>query len=438
MQNQKIETVTITDFSSQGLGVGRRASGQVAMIPYTVPGDQAEVDFEFAKPKGIAFGKLMSISSSSDDRGTHPCIHYSQGCRGSLLGAYDYKKGLTWKRNHLLTTLERIGKLKSPDVREVYPSPLEWNYRDRLEFQLQLKPGRIQIGFMGDNGIIPIKTCCLSMNHIQDCLQNMLKTISTLKVDTVREDCRLLFRDNGLGQAVAVLFITDESTENYELLTRLLQQSGLARWEIRQVDDFKLRFVSSKLIEMVGETFIYVKFGRYSMELPLLSFTQTNPSAAALLRRLVIDLIPDKANLLDLYGGYGAFALEYVNRKSGSALVLESSHSMVKAGREFAKKVSLPVKFLQSDLNYPVSINKSFGQFDVVIADPPRDGLHRNVIKYLNTNGPKQLIYVSCHTAALARDIKELKRYTPEYFIPVDMFANTARLETIALFTRTA
>ncbi|NQU04467.1 MAG: hypothetical protein HQ568_00130, partial [Calditrichaeota bacterium] len=96
----------------------------------------------------------------------------------------------------------------------------------------------------------------------------------------------------------------------------------------------------------------------------------------------------------------------------------------------------LPIKYLRSDLNYPVSINKSHGKFDSAILDPPRDGLHRNVIKYLNGNGPRQLIYVSCHTAALARDLKELKNYTPEYFIPVDMFANTPKLETIALLQR--
>ena len=436
MPDQNIETVTITDFSSQGLGVGRRARGQVAMIACTVPGDRVEVDFEFAKSKGIAFGKLISIVSPSEDRTAHPCIHYSEGCRGSLLGAYDYQKGLIRKREHLQKTLERIGKIESPDVRDVHPSPLEWTYRDRLEFQLQMKPGKIQIGFMGDDGIIPVKSCSLGVKSIQDSLKKMWKAFPTLKVDAVKEDFRILLRDNGLGKAVAALFIEHESAENYKILTQLFKHSDLAGWEIRQVNDLKFRFFSSRLIERVGETSIYVKMGKKSMELPLLSFTQTNTSLSETLRKLVVDLIQDKGNLLDFYGGYGAFALQYVIQKSGSALVLETSQSMVKAGRKFSKKAKLPIRYLRSNLNYPVSINKSHGQFDSAILDPPRDGLHRNVIQYLNGDGPRQLIYVSCHPAALARDLTELKSYTPEYFIPIDMFTNTPKLETIALLRR--
>jgi 23S rRNA (uracil1939-C5)-methyltransferase len=436
MPNQNIETVTITDFSSQGLGVGRRASGQVAMIAYAVPGDKVEVNFEFAKSKGIAFGKFISIVSPSEDRTTHPCMHYSEGCRGSLLGAYDYRKGLIWKRDNLKNTLERIGKIESPDVRDVLPSPLEWTYRDRLEFNLQMKQGKMQIGFTGEEGIIPVKCCSLGVKCIQDSLQKMWNAFPILK-SGAKKDFRILLRDNGLGKPVAVLFVEPESTDNYKIISQLFENSDLAGWEIRQVDDLNFRFFSSRLIERVGETSIYVNIGRESMELPLLSFTQTNPSSSESLRKLVVDLIPDKGNLLDLYGGYGAFALEYVTLKSGKALVLETSHQMVKAGRKFANNTKLPIRYLRSDLNYPVNINKSHGKFDSAIIDPPRDGLHKEVIKYLNDEGPQQVIYVSCHTAALARDLKELKNYTPEYFIPVDMFANTSKLETVALLRRT-
>ncbi|MCF7809356.1 TRAM domain-containing protein [bacterium] len=436
MSNQNIETVTITDFSSQGLGVGRRSSGQVAMIAFAVPGDQVEVDFEFAKSKGIAFGKLVSIVSPSEDRTAHPCPYYSEGCRGCLLGAYDYQNGLIWKRNHLQNTLERIGKIESPEVRDVIPSPLEWTYRDRLEFNLQIKQGRMQIGFTGEDGIIPVKCCSLGVKSIQDSLQKMWNVMPILK-SGAKKDFRMLLRDNGLGKAVAVLFVEPESIDKYRIITQLFENSDLAGWEIRQVEDLNFRFFSSRLIERVGEASIYVNIGRDSMELPLLSFTQTNTSASELLRKLVVDLIPDGQNLLDFYGGYGAFALEYVTLKSGKAVVLETSHQMVKAGRKFADITKLPIRYIRTDLNYPVSINKSHGQFDYAILDPPRDGLHKNVIGYLNDEGPGQVIYVSCHTAALARDLKELKNYTPEYFIPVDMFPNTSRLETVAVLRRT-
>ncbi|MDP8240619.1 MAG: hypothetical protein P9X24_16135 [Candidatus Hatepunaea meridiana] len=419
------------------MGVGRRSTGQVAMISGAVPGDKIEVNFEITKGKGIAFGKLISILVPSEHRIPHPCDHYSAGCRGSLFGAYDYTEGLTLKRNHLINALKRIGKLEEPVVNKILPSPEKWNYRDRLEFQLQIESDQLRIGFVSSDTVIPIKNCCLGVKSIQSSLQRMWEDIPQIKPNTQVEDFRILLRDNGKGESIAILFTKTESQEHLDIIRQLLKAGNFTGWEIRLVRNFDSRFFSSRLIDRFGDNSLHVEIGDNTIELQPLAFTQSNRSASGLLRRSVTDLIPDGGKLLDFYGGYGAFALEYLQNKTGSAVVLESSKPVVTSGRKFVKSKRLPIRFLQIDLSKLARRDIPAGQYDSAILDPPRNGLHKIVIDYLNTTGPRQVIYVSCHAAALARDLRELTGYIPDYFIPIDMFPNTSELETIAVLQRT-
>jgi len=299
------------------------------MISAAVPGDKIEVDFEITKGKGIAFGKLISILVPSEHRIPHPCDHYSDGCRGSLFGAYDYPEGLTLKRNHLINALKRIGKIEEPAVNEILPSPEKWNYRDRLEFQLQMEKGQLKIGFVSADTVIPIKNCCLGVKSIQNSLQRMWEHIPQIKPNTPSADFRLLLRDNGKEESVAVLFTKTDSQERLDIVRQLLKAGDFTGWEIRLVRNFDSRFFSSRIIDRFGDTSLHAEIGDNTIELPPLAFTQSNHSASELLRKTVTGLIPDGGKLLDFYGGYGAFALEYLKNKTGSALKVISSDVIV-------------------------------------------------------------------------------------------------------------
>jgi 23S rRNA (uracil1939-C5)-methyltransferase len=155
------------------------------------------------------------------------------------------------------------------------------------------------------------------------------------------------------------------------------------------------------------------------------------------LRKTVTDIIPKDSSIIDMYGGYGAFALEYASIDDNwKALVLESSKSMVTFGKQFVKREHLAVRFSRINLRKFSKLDYPEGKYDCAVIDPPRSGIHGRTISFLNDKGPGLILYVSCDVAALARDTRMLKNYTSKYFQPIDMFPNTPEIETIAVLER--
>lgn len=429
--------IKITDFTSEALGVGRLASGQVAMIRGAVPGDTITAKLDSSSRKGVAFGEIDTIVEPSPHRTDHPCPHYSEGCAGCLLGVYDYSAELEWKTDHLKQSLRRIGKIEAPDVREIIPSPNQWNYRDRLEMHLELKNGQFQIGYVNSDGFFSIRDCHLGVKSIRDSIVQIQASLPNLSTDLKDSSYRLLIRDNGNESSVAVIFTELKSPEQVEVLKKILESGNFAGWEIQYVSDFDLRYFSAKTIDRAGKPMIRVDVGDKTLFLPVNSFTQTNRKNSSVLRKKVVDIVPPKSSLLDMYGGYGAFAMEYVIKdEKGKAQVAESSKTMVFAGKKFANRAKLAVSFKRVNLRKLTKMDYPDKNYDCVIVDPPRAGIHGSIIQYLNDQGPEQIIYVSCRVAALARDIQKLNLYTPEYFQPLDMFPNTPEIETIAVLRR--
>ena len=429
--------IKITDFTSEALGVGRLESGQVAMLRGAVPGDTIAPKLDNSKRKGIAFGEIEQIIEPSEHRTEHKCPHYREGCSGCLLGVYDYAAELRWKTDHLRQTLRRIGKIAEPDVREIIKSPMQWNYRDRLELHLELKDGIFNVGYITQNGFIPVSDCNLGAKSIRDSIVSIKKILPTLSFKISDHSFRLLIRDNGNGKSVAIIFTDTKSTENLEALQNMIAHGNFAGWEIRYVADYDLRFFFARTLDKAGGTRIRVDIGEKTISLPLDSFTQTNRFNSSVLRKAVIDMVPKGASLLDMYGGYGAFALEYAyQNENGQALVIESSKTMLTAGKQFAKRENLAVRFSRINLRKLSKLDYPTGKYSCAVLDPPRSGLHGRVIQYLNDQGPELLIYVSCKVAALARDLQKLTSYDPEYFQPIDMFPNTPEIETVSLLRR--
>jgi tRNA/tmRNA/rRNA uracil-C5-methylase (TrmA/RlmC/RlmD family) len=248
---------------------------------------------------------------------------------------------------------------------------------------------------------------------------------------------RVLVRDNGKGGNVAVLFVQTPGKVDLIVVAQALAEANFSGWQIRHAPNPKSRFFFSQIIERSGDAQIShpINGSRELVADPTV-FSQVNRSAAALMVSQVLENLPERGNLLDLYGGYGAFALAHVMSHGGRATVVESSILAVKAGQSFADAHNLPVQFIGSDLAKAGLPVENLDDFDAAILDPPRNGAHPEIISKLNARGPKRLLYLSCHPATLARDLKQLKSYRSLSFVPIDLFPQTPDLEALAILDR--
>lgn len=429
--------LTIHDLGWSGEGIARIDGRRVVFVPGALPGDNVLARIEKAPPKAPLRATVERLLAASPERVPHPCPHVLSGCPASPLGAYDQQSALDWKRSHLVETLRRIGRVDHPLVAPVLPSPKSWRYRDRIEFHLLHGKKGLRLGYLGrERQLVPILDCLLGaveLNRVLANLREHLLSVGRVEGLAERDELRLMLRINGLGGVVAVVFHAGRGRIEPDALAGWLDGSGVAGWQIRHSSSVDTRFFASAVLAEGGDTGVRYRIAGRELVAGPTVFSQANSSAARLLSRVVREELPGDGNLLDLYGGYGLFALEHAFR-GGSAVVVESAGEAVEAGRRFVTEQDLRVEFRLIDLGHPESLD--VGGFDVAILDPPRAGSSRKLMELLNAGGPDRVVYVACHPAALARDITRLPAYRPVRFRPVDLFPGTTDVETVAVLER--
>ena len=431
--------LTVLDLGWDGDGVARTQGGRVVLVPEALPGDEILARITKSPRKAPLRATVVELLNPSPQRVPHPCPHQLEGCPASPLGCLDQDTALEWKRSHLIETLRRIGRIEKPDIDPVLPSPKSWRYRDRLEFHMITGKSGLELGYFGRGGeILPISDCLLGGVELASVLSRLRKNLpdlGDLGGLAGKDELRLLLRSNGQRGVVAVLFHAGRGRVPLDLLGGWLNSANPTGWQIRHSSSVQSRFFASRVIAENGEVGIHHHVARHQLITGPTVFSQANLSALHLLNRVVLEELPHGGRILDLFGGFGTFALEHTSH-GGTAVVVESAGDAVDAGKAFAKTHNLPVEYLKLDLEK--SVRWKGKDFDAVVIDPPRAGISKGLADYLNEKGPERLVYVACHPAALARDITLLKAYQPERFRPIDLFPGTADVETVAVLKRKA
>lgn len=428
----------VHDLAWDGRGVARRRDGRVLMIFGALPGDTVQVEIENEPDRGPIDATAVTLVEESPQRVPHPCPHYERGCPASQLGAVRRESSLEWKRDHLVETLRRIGGLDGVVVEPVIPSPQQWRYRERLEFHLERGRDGLDVGYVGRHGLVPIHDCRIGSLALRGPLMRLRGTLPELDAHPhlgARVPLRLLLRDDGRGGAIAVLFVLTRGPVDSRPLEEWFDGGELSGWEIRRARNRKLRFVNSELVITKGDPTARVLIAGRELTLPSIVFSQVNRAAGRELLALVLDHVSENGRLLDLFGGFGWFGIEYAAR-GGSAVVVDSAPAALEAGRRFAHEAALDVELVERDLSSRSVADLEPASFDAAILDPPRAGADKRLLDVLNESGPDRLIYVSCHPAALARDIQRLRAYATELIVPIDMFPSTSELETVVILDR--
>lgn len=445
--------------SAEGRGLGK-VEGKVVFASFAVPGDVVDVDVRKSK-KNYAEGVIDSLKTASPLRVQPECKHFGVcgGCKWQHIG---YAEQLKFKQQIVHDALEKIGKLTYPALPAVLGSAQPFFYRNKMEFAFtdrrwlteeEIVSGstfdhRNGVGFhVPENflGVIHVEKCHLQggpSNAIRDAVYAFALSngysFFNLKHQTglLRT---MMVRTTSLGELLVLVSFTENDTQKIEALLRHLLQLFPQITSLQYVINNKRNDTIYDLPLQVfsGRDHILEQLGDYRFKIGAKSFFQTNSAQA----KVLYDITKEFAALsgddvvYDLYTGVGSIGI-YVSDACKSVTGIEQIEDAIKDARENATLNGVHnCSFYAGDVRMVLQDEfvQQNGKPDVVITDPPRAGMHEDVVKTLLQLEAPKIVYVSCSPQTQARDLSLLaEKYSIERVQPVDMFPNTTHIENVA------
>lgn len=462
-KKKTILDVTITGIADRGMAVGRTNEGQVVFVDKAIPGDIVDA-LIIRKKKGIPFGIVSKFKSLSKDRIDPMCKHFGI-CGGCKWQNLDYKTQLKHKTQTVIDAMRRIAKIETNIINPIIPSSQIFEYRNKLEYSFSNKRWLTKkeiadesitergaaVGFHPPGSfdkIVAIETC-----HLQDNLTNKIRNFvrdycianeysyydSNLHQGLMRN---MILRNNIGGEWMLIISFGHEDKEKILTLLNAVSNEFDQIISLYYVVNEKRNdtLFDQKFNLFKGNEYLVEQLGTVKYKIGPKSFFQTNTRQA----KIMYDLVKGFANIstneivYDLYTGIGSIAL-YVAENAKSVTGIEEVAAAIEdANINKALNNNQNCTFYAGDVKdilNPDFIAKH-GNPDIVITDPPRAGMHNDVVTtLLNLRAPK-IVYVSCNPATQARDIGLLKeKYDVIKMQPIDMFPHTHHVENIALLT---
>jgi 23S rRNA (uracil1939-C5)-methyltransferase len=452
-KGQEIE-LQIEGLAFGGKGIAR-VDGFAVFIERVVPGDRVKARI-FKKKKNFAEARLLELLTPSPDRISPPC-RYSGQCGGCKWQMLPYDLQLEYKRAHVREAIAHIGLLKEVEVLPIIASPLVFEYRNKMEFSCSdrrwLMPEEMgkadaDMGFCIGlhvpgtfHKVLDIQEC-----HLQPALGNRIlgDSRSYMKASGLPAYGLkshegfwrfLMLRHSSANDQWMVNVITAE--ENRDIVGTLAQQL-MERYPnivsvINNVTSRKAGVaVGEYEIPLAGSTVLRDKIGGFEFEISSNSFFQTNTPGASRLYETVKNRAGLKGgeSVLDLYCGTGTIGI-YLSKEAREVVGMELVESALTDAENNCRINNITnCRFIGGDIGDGLSIIAS--KPDVLIIDPPRVGMHKEVLKRILDMAPKKIVYVSCNPATFARDLALMKeKYHIGAVQPVDMFPHTYHIEAV-------
>ena len=447
--------VEVTSLALGGKGL-TRVDGMAVFIDQAVPGDQVQARI-IKKRKQYAEARVVELMRPSKDRVPAPC-EYSGFCGGCKWQFLNYDKQLAYKRSHVVEALEHIGGLQDPLVHPTLPADPIFGYRNKMEFSCSdrrwLLPSEMNqegqdISFALGlhvpgtfHKVIDTQACLL-----QPALGNQI-------LDEVRRGMRssgqppyglrshvgfwrfLMLRHSVARDEWLVNLITSgrETDVIQPMAERLMDAHPEIVSVVNNVSGRKAAIaVGEYEVPVAGQTKLIDRIGNFEFEISANSFFQTNTRSAAMLYGKAKDFarLSGTESVLDLYSGTGTIAI-FLADAAREVVGMEIVASAVQdAERNCRTNHIRNCRFVLGDVRQRLA--ELTVSPDVVVIDPPRDGMHKDVLKQVIQTAPRRIVYVSCNPATLARDISLLKdHYRVAEVQPVDMFPHTWHIESVA------
>lgn len=457
-KGQVIEAdITGIAFGGKGLA---RINGMAVFVEQAVPGDRAAIRLTKIK-KSHAQARVVELIEESRQRVDAPC-EYSGFCGGCTWQYLDYRQQLVYKRQHVIECLEHIGRIESTDVRPTMPSPDLFGYRNKMEFSCSDKRwllpdelGKPEISRDFAVGlhvpgtfdkIIDTRACLLQPalgNQILEDVRTFIRT-SGVPVYGLRSHAGF-WRFVMLRHSVAfdewmvnIVTATEDRKTVAPLGERLTSKYPQVVCVINNISSRKAGIAVGEYEWTVsGSATIADKIGSFVFDISANSFFQTNTRGAEQLYGVVEDFagLTGQETVLDLYSGTGTIPI-LLSNACREVIGIEINPSTVKDAETSCRINGISnCRFIQGDIRNCLQQIKM--RPDLLIIDPPRAGMHKDVVEQIRNMATERIVYVSCNPATLARDLGLLKEaYRVLAIQPVDMFPHTYHVEAVAELVR--
>ena len=463
-KNLKIlPNVTITDIGEGGKAIGRRPEGEVVLVNMAVPGDVVNVKVG-RKRKGLYQGEIHHFLNYSPDRVEPFCSHFWD-CGGCTLQQLNYSKQLYYKERVVQNALQRIGKLKDPNVLPIIASASDRHYRNKMEFTFSalawiplnvIKKGEVvdrrALGFHPPryfDRVVDIQTCYL-MDAQADVIRNQLRQFClehhlefyNQKTHTGFIRNIILRRGIYTDEWMAVMIFNYEDDKLITLIMDFLQE----QFNFHSLGYYINAKTNDSILDLeyqpyAGESFIQEQISHLTFRIGAKSFFQTNSMQARVMFDTVKNLLQltGQEVVYDLYCGAGSIGL-YLAHACREVVGIEVVPEAI-----LEAKINAGIKGLTNATFYEGDVRDVFtpqlvhqhGAPDVIIVDPPRAGLHPDMIKNLIEIHAPRIVYVSCNVATQSRDLALLtEQYQAVIHQPLDMFPHTHHTENITLLIK--
>lgn len=458
-----LEGVTITDVAAEGKSL-TRVDDMVVFVPFAVPGDV--VDLQVRKKKHhYCEAEVVRFIKYSERRAEPVCQHFGI-CGGCKWQNLPYEDQLKAKQKQVHDQLTRIGKVELPDFRPILGSEKIYEYRNKLEFSCSNKrwltkeevnsgaqlDHKNAIGFHitgAFDKIYPIEKCWL-MDDLCNQIRNEIRDYALnngISFFDVREQTGLLrdimIRNSSTGEWMVLVQFKFQEQGDEQRAHDLLQHIGDRFPQITSllyVNNQKCNDTfSDQTIEVFkGKDHITEMMDKLQFKVAAKSFYQTNTQQAFHLYEVARQLaqLTGKELVYDLYTGTGTIA-NFVARHAQQVIGIEYVEDAIADAKANSKCNGIEnTLFYAGDMKDILTDEfvEQHGKPDVIITDPPRAGMHPDVIQTILRAAPKRIVYVSCNPATQARDLEVLnEQYRVEAVQPVDMFPHTPHVENVVL-----
>lgn len=452
MSYQKNDQVCleITDMGNGGEGIGRTSDGYTLFVKDAVIGDEIEAKIVKAK-KNYGYGRLMRVLRPSPDR-VEPRCPKAGPCGGCQLQALSYEKQLEYKQNRVRNHLERIGGFSQIPMEPIIGMEEPYHYRNKAQFPVgKNKEGRIITGFYAGrtHSIIENRRCYLGVPGNEEILNRVIRWMENCHVDPYDEkNARGLVRHilirygfSSKEWMVCLVINGEEVPAKKQLIDALCEIPGMTSITANVNTRRDNVILGEKILPLWGQTYITDQIGDVSYQISPLSFYQVNPVQTQKLYEKALSYANLQGNetVWDLYCGIGTISLflaQKARKVYGVEIVLAAIED---ARRNAALNGFQNVEFFvgKAEEILPQKYAEEGIYADVIVVDPPRKGCDQTLLNTILKMQPKRVVYVSCDSATLARDLKYLceKDYRLEKVCPVDQFGMTVHTETVCLLS---
>lgn len=461
-----LENITITDYAAEGKALAR-VNELVVFVPFAVPGDVVDLQVR-RKKHSYCEAEIIRFIKYSERRVKPFCQHFGI-CGGCKWQNIPYDEQLRMKQKQVYDQLTRIGKVNLPEFNQILGSVKTQGYRNKLEFgcsnrrwltQEEIASGSdfTQMNAVGFHitgafdKILPIEKCWL-MDDLQNKIRNAIRDYAyehDIVFYDIRRQCGLLrdimVRNSDTGEWMVLIQFHYEKDEDEVIAKNLLQHIADGFPEITSllyVNNQKGNDTFNDLnVEVFkGNDYIYETMDGLTFKVGAKSFYQTNTKQAYHLYSVVRDFANLTGNELvyDLYTGTGTIA-NFVSRYAKRVIGIEYVPEAIEDA-----KINSEINNISNTLFFAGDmkdiLTESFisenGTPDIIITDPPRAGMHPDVVQTIIKTAPKRIVYVSCNPATQARDLSLLDNlYEVVAVQPVDMFPHTPHVENVVLLNR--